>query len=166
VSEECKGIRRPDDPSFALCVLRSSQARAERDVSSVTTIYLEPNLLALETADEAATQLRYLADWGAELVLVSDGPLPEWDDLGVPTLRCEATPDGGRRGDWWLTADPADCSRRPGRGVTSVLIGGAVGAGAGPTARCDLGARDLRGAVLEILSRQAMPDRRGTVAAR
>lgn len=123
----------------------------------MTTIFLEPNLLALERSDEAATQLRYLAESGAELVVVSDEPLEEWDALGLPALRYESTAARGRRGDWWLTADPADCVRRPGRGVLSILIGGTLGAGAGPTSRCDVAARDLSNAVLEILSREAMP---------
>jgi hypothetical protein len=123
----------------------------------VTTIYLEPNLLALETEDDAATQLRYLAESGAQLVLVADAPIAEWESLGVPGLRYESSPTAGRRGDWWLTADAEDCARRPGRGVLSMLIGGTLAASTGPTSRCDLGARDLRGAVLEILSREAMP---------
>jgi hypothetical protein len=129
-------------------------------------IFLEPNVLALERADEAATQLRYLAESGADLVVISASDLPEWEALDVPGLRFEPTAGGGRRGDWWLTADPADCTRRPGRGVLSVLVGGSVGTTVGPTSRCDVGARDLRSAVLEILSRQAMPDASGAAIAR
>jgi hypothetical protein len=132
----------------------------------VTQIFLEPNLLALERSDEASTQLRYLAESGADLVVVSDRPLADWDELDVPSLRYEPTPAAGRRGDWWLTADPADCVRRPGRGVLSVLVGGSLGSSIGPTSRCDVGARDLRSAVLEILSRQAMPERRGAAIVR
>lgn len=130
----------------------------------VTTIFLEPNLLALEQSDDATTQLRYLAESGAELVVVSHGPLADWDELGIASLRYERSAERGRRGDWWLTADPADCARRPGRGVVSMLIGGTLAASVGPTARCDLSARDLRGAVLEILSREAMPTATGTAA--
>ncbi len=131
---------------------------------AVTTIFLEPNLLALERSDEAATQLRYLAESGAALVVVSDRPLHDWDELRVPGLRYEPDASRGRRGDWWLTADPADSARRPGRGVLSMLIGGTVAASIGPTGRCDVGARDLRSAVLEILSRDAMPTMSGSAA--
>ncbi|HEY3524094.1 MAG TPA: hypothetical protein VGK63_10335 [Candidatus Limnocylindrales bacterium] len=119
-------------------------------------IFLQPNLLALETPDEASTQLDYLVDAGADLVLVSDAPLPDWDELGVPGLRYASDASAGRRDDWWLTADPEDCAERPGRGVRSMLIGGAYDPGPGGS-RCDQGAPNLRSAVLEILSQQAMP---------
>lgn len=122
------------------------------------TIYLEPNLLALETADDAATQLRYLVESGARLVVVSPQPIPEWDALDVPGLRYEDSAARGRRGDWWLTADSEDCVRRPQQGVRTVLIGGAMVSADVRAPRCDLVARDLRDAVLEILSLQAMPD--------
>ncbi len=124
----------------------------------MTTIYLEPNLLALETTEEATTQLTHLREWGASLVVVADGPIGEWDDLGIEGLRYERSFDGARRGDWWLTADPAECARRPGHGVRTVLIGGTIGPSTKPAARCDMVARDLRGAVLDILAEQAMPE--------
>jgi hypothetical protein len=161
-------MRPPDDPRVAApavpCSPSARTPNRQQVPIPVTTIFLEPNLLALEQSDEATTQLRYLAESGAELVVVSDRPLAEWDELGVPSLRYEPSAARGRRGDWWLTADPADCARRPGRGVVSMLIGGTLGASVGPTARCDLGARDLRGAVLEILSREAMPKAPGPAA--
>ncbi|HEU4674021.1 MAG TPA: hypothetical protein VFS32_14110 [Candidatus Limnocylindrales bacterium] len=119
-------------------------------------IYLQPNLLTLETPAEAAAQLDHLADAGAELVVVAEAPLPEWEDLGVPALSYEGDASSGRRDDWWLTADPEDCGARPGRGVRSILVGGAYDPGPGGS-RCDVGAPNLRAAVLEILSRQAMP---------
>jgi len=131
----------------------------------VTTIYLEPNLLAFETAGEAAAQLRYLAESGAELVVVSVQRLADWDVLDVAGLRYEASADGAQRGDWWLTADPEDCSRRPLHGVHSMLIAGALDTSDPHTVRCDLSARDLRSAVLEILSRQAMPGTTGAAVA-
>jgi hypothetical protein len=132
--------------------------------ATVTTIYLEPNLLALETPADAASQLEHLAEIGAELVVVAEEPQPEWDALRIPEIRYEPTAEGGGLGDWWLTADPDGCARRPARGVRSMLVGGAVDQSNGPTSRCDLRARDLRSAVLEILSRQAMPDREGVPA--
>jgi hypothetical protein len=126
-------------------------------------IFLEPNLLALETPAEATAQLDYLADAGAELVVVADGPLADWEELGVPGLRYESDASAGRRGDWWLTADPEDCAARPAHGVRSLLVGGVYDPGPGGS-RCDLGAPNLRSAVLEILSREAMPE--GTGAGR
>ncbi len=119
-------------------------------------IFLQPNLLSLETLDEASAQLAHLVDVGAELVVVADRPLPDWEELGVRGLRYEGDATSARRGDWWLTADPEDCARRPGHGVRSILVGGAFDPGPGG-ARCDLGAPNLRSAVLEILSREAMP---------
>jgi hypothetical protein len=143
--------------------VRTLPARHE-GLPAVTTIFLEPDLLRLETTEEAATQLRYLAEWGARLVVVADEPLDEWEALGVSALRYAPSASAGRRGDWWLTAEPGKCAERPGRGVRTVLIGGTIPPSTHPTARCDLVARDLRGAVLEILARQAMPERTGTTA--
>jgi hypothetical protein len=124
-------------------------------------IFLQPNLLALETPDEARAQLDYLADAGAQLIVVADAPLPDWEELGVPALRYESDATAGRRGDWWLTADPEECAVRPAHGVRSILVGGAYDPGPGGS-RCDLGAPNLRSAVLEILSREAMPQGTGT----
>jgi hypothetical protein len=131
-------------------------------VPTVTTIFLEPDLLRLETPDEASAQLRHLADWGARLVVVADSPVDAWESLDLDGLRYEPSADRGRRGDWWVTADPEHCNQRPGRGVRSVLVGGTIPSSTHPTARCDIVARDLRGAVLEILSRQAMPEATAT----
>jgi hypothetical protein len=115
----------------------------------MTTIFVHRS--AAESPD-AATHLTHLPDAGHELVLVADdardaAATASWHR----TVR--AIPEDAPRGSWYLTADPATCGdRRP--GVRTVLIGPRE-EGPRPT-RCDGTARDLRDAVLEILTADAM----------
>jgi hypothetical protein len=101
---------------------------------------------------DVSERLAHLSEAGHRLVLVDDGThpaaaLPAWKGV-VPAL-----PDPAPRGSWFLTADPATCGdRRP--GLRTVLIGPRE-ALPRPT-RCDSTARDLRDAVLEILTADAM----------
>ncbi len=101
---------------------------------------------------DVADRLAHLADAGHRLVLIGDrshpaAGLPAWARV-VPTL-----PDAAPRGSWYLTADPTTCGdRRP--GLRTVLIGPRETIPR-PT-RCDATARDLRDAVLEILTADAM----------
>jgi hypothetical protein len=97
-------------------------------------------------------RLAHLAEAGHELVLVAraghpTADLPAWSD------RVDVLPDSTPRGSWYLTADPGTCGdRRP--GLRTVLIGPRA-EGPRPT-RCDTTARDLRDAMLEILTADAM----------
>ena len=128
----------------------------------MTTIFLDPS--AVSGAD-AAERLLHLTDAGHELVLVDS---PRGHDLGSARRappRSAATSDGvpwrsrtsslpvdPPRGSWFLTGDPATCGdRQP--GLRTVLIGPRLESR--PT-RCDTTARDLRDAVLEILTSDAM----------
>ena len=115
----------------------------------MTTIYVDGSAAL---APDAAIHLAHLPDTGPELVLIGpeDHPAisqPHWRE------RLTGLPPEPARGSWFLTADPATCGdRRP--GLRTVLIGGRE---EGPrTMRCDATARDLRDAVLEILTDDAM----------
>ena len=129
----------------------------------MTTIYLDPSAVS---AADAADRLLHLTEAGHELILVEPParrasetsaarpvpPIPTTAD-GVPwrgrTARLPADPP---RGSWFLTGDPAACGdRQP--GLRTVLIGPRLETR--PT-RCDATARDLRDAVLEILTSDAM----------
>jgi hypothetical protein len=98
---------------------------------------------------DVVTALRHLRESGHEIVAVGELRLDESItselDASVPSI-----PDQRLDGSWYLTADPAACSdRRP--GLRIVLIGPQVSGRAAIT-RCDLHARDLSAAVLEILA--------------
>lgn len=58
-------------------------------------------------------------------------------------------------GSWLITADPRHCERRV-AGVRTILVGPRRPPGPRPTAHCDVQARDLGAAAIEILTREAM----------
>jgi hypothetical protein len=65
-------------------------------------------------------------------------------------------PDGPpQSGSWLVTADPRQCQRRP-AGVRTILVGPRRPPGPRPTAHCDVEARDLVAAAIEIITREAM----------
>jgi hypothetical protein len=102
---------------------------------------------------DIADRLAHLSEAGHRLVLIAadDHPaarLPAWKGHAAELPR--STP----RGSWFLTADPATCGDRR-AGLRTVLIGPRE-SGPRPT-RCDTTARDLRDAMLEILTADAMP---------
>jgi hypothetical protein len=101
---------------------------------------------------DVADRLAHLADAGHRLVLVGDRSHPA-AGLSAWARVVASLPEPAPRGSWYLTADPATCGdRRP--GLRTVLIGPRE-ALPRPT-RCDATARDLRDAVLEILTADAM----------
>jgi hypothetical protein len=115
----------------------------------MTTIFVDASAAL---APDAATHLAHLPDSGHELVLVgADEGVAA--DLADWRQKLAGLPDEPPRGSWYLTADAATCGdRRP--GLRTVLIGPRE-EGPRPT-RCDSTARDLRDAVLEILTADAM----------
>ncbi len=114
----------------------------------MTTIFLDRSAVA---GSDAVDRLGHLVEGGHDLVLVTtrhDEPGAMAFAARIPTL-----PDEPPKGSWFVTADPAACGgRKP--GLRTVLIGPRA-ATPGPT-RCDSTARDLRDAVLEILTADAM----------
>ena len=113
------------------------------------TIFLDQSAL---THADAADRLAHLIEAGHELVLVSDATAKPGDAIPWAS-RATTLPDDLPRRSWFVTADPAACGgRQP--GLRTMLIGPRPGPQR-PT-RCDRTARDLRDAVLEILSADAM----------
>lgn len=141
---------------------------AERGVSRV---YLEPDVILLAGAGgaglsaddagraitpEASESLVHLAEAGHELVLLSGaGVSPDLGGLAIEVGVEDALPEHPPPGTWLLTSDPDVCASRP-SGFRTILIGPRRAPGPRPTAHCDLEARDLPAAVLEILTREAM----------
>jgi hypothetical protein len=92
-------------------------------------------------ADEAIATLR---DAGYEVTVLERTA----DQSSAPTALVPA-------GSWLVTSDPKHCDQRP-AGVRTILVGPRRPPGPRPTARCDVEARDLAAAVIEILTRDAM----------
>jgi hypothetical protein len=127
-----------------------------------TRVYLDPDVILAQPgsdridantiASDAREPLETLAETGHELMLVADRPvsLPrEFPPIG------ETTSVDEEREAWFLTADPAHCGRRR-PGLRSILVGPGPATRIAEIHRCDLRTRDLRSAVIEILSREAM----------
>ena len=113
------------------------------------TIYLDGSA-ALQP--DAVGRLDHLLDPDHELVLVAGADHPSAGLL--PWVgHLPALPEQPAPGSWYLTADPNTCGDRQ-AGLRTVLIGPRE-AGRRPT-RCDATARDLREAVLQVLSAAAM----------
>jgi hypothetical protein len=129
----------------------------------MTRIYFEPGVLVARPDADASTpssivagaaeELATLADTGHELVLVSDHAveLPE----GFPPIESVEHVDGAADGSWFLTTDPELCGPRQAR-MRTVLVGPGPSGHRAAVHRCDISTRDLRAAVLEVLTREAM----------
>jgi hypothetical protein len=123
-------------------------------------VYLDPSAIFVRWGNgqrpamdpNALAAVRDLQETGHEAVLVVDRGFPvpvEFADL----QRVEE-PELGP-GAWMITGDRRRCGiRRP--GLRTVLVGGGPDLGNG-RGRCDAEAADLRGAIMHIVSREAMP---------
>jgi len=131
----------------------------------VNRIYLEPGVMAQQTGRErsaeaavplpgAAAALGHLAD-SFELVLLGDPPRRVLDALDVPVRGVADLPAEPAYGSWLITDDPSGCVDLP-PGLQTILVGPRRPASNKPMPRCDIEARDLNAAVVEILTRQAM----------
>lgn len=140
----------------------------------MSRIYIEPTAMFLGAGpgapggDESARHpspgvleaIANLRDSGHEVVLLmgsDERPQPaEGTRLGLsglPIVR-RIEPVAGAV-EWLITADPRLCEQRP-AGVRTILIGPRRPPGPRPTAHCDVAARDLSAAAIEILTREAM----------
>lgn len=134
----------------------------------MSCVYLDPTLLPPQTAGDPEVELRHLAEAGFELVLLDEGrraagsrgsgrstgaSLESTSGLAIRSAR-SMDPNG--RGDWLLTADPSRCGRARQSVCRTILVGPVAVDERHPVSRCDVVARDLKSAVLEILTSEAM----------
>jgi hypothetical protein len=115
----------------------------------MTTIYVDSSVALLP---DAPNRLGHLTDAGHSVVLVAEAD-DRANAQGIWTSRIEELPADPPRGSWFMTANPATCHDWQ-AGLSTLLIGPRDDSPR-PT-RCDLTARDLSTAVLEILARDAM----------
>jgi hypothetical protein len=134
----------------------------------VTDVYVDVTAAAVEAGGteagaplaaepEAVRALRYLADAGIRVVLITaggDAPPDELRDVAVEVAETVPPRPGGPA--WYLTSDIARCQGASAR-LRTVLIGGTPPSGS--VRRCDAVARDVQAAVMEILAAVAMPPR-------
>ena len=112
---------------------------------------------ALAAEPDAVRALRYLADAGVRVVLITAGsgdPPAELRDAASDVM--DTIPDRPRGPAWYLTSDIARCRGASAR-LRTVLIGGTPPTGS--VRRCDAVARDVQAAAMEILAAVAMPAR-------
>ena len=128
-------------------------------------IYLEPGVMAQQTGADrngeassplpgAATALGHLAD-SYELVVLRDPEPGVLQALDLPVRGASGLPTEAAHGSWLITDDPYSCVDRP-PGLQTILVGPRRPPSTRPEPRCDVEARDLNAAVVEILTRQAM----------
>jgi hypothetical protein len=141
----------------------SRTARGDDSASAATVrVYLDPDVILAQSgaarideatiSSDAREPLETLAETDHELVLVTDKPvaLP----AGFPSM-AESVGVGETGEAWFLTADPEQCGTRR-AGLRSILVGPGPATRIAEIHRCDIRTRDLRSAVIEILSREAM----------
>jgi hypothetical protein len=128
----------------------------------VTEVFVD---VAAVAEPESVRALRYLADAGIRVVLVTagsgelPGELPNElpDELrGAVSEVVAGIPVRPRGPAWYLTSDIARCQGSSAR-LRTVLIGGTPRSGS--VRRCDAVARDVQAAAMEILAAVAMPGR-------
>lgn len=130
----------------------------------MSRVYVDPELLVLaglgapgeepaHPAPDAPEALRHLADAGHELIVLGP-PRVEGGPGGLP-VRWQARLGSGRLSGWYLTADVHRCARARRSGLRTIQVGPTVASTMAPE-RCDLEARDLTAAALEILATDAM----------
>jgi hypothetical protein len=131
----------------------------------VNRIYLEPSVMTVPTGTEvvadptppataAVEALGHLAD-DYELVVLGDAPRQILDAIAVPVRTAADVPPEPAHGSWLITDDPMSCTSRP-PGLKTILVGPRRAPSNRPSPRCDVEARDLSAAVVEILTREAM----------
>jgi hypothetical protein len=135
----------------------------------VTEVYVDVGAASIEVAagagsepqaapppadPEAVKALRYLAEAGVRVVIVTAGgsdPSPELRAAAVAVLK--AVPERPEAPAWYLTNDIERCQGSSAR-LRTVYIGGTPPSGL--IRRCDTVARDVQAAAMEILAADAM----------
>ena len=111
---------------------------------------------ASSTSDpEAVRALRYLAESGVRIVLVTAGGVEPDEELRATAAEIlPAVPPRPEGLSWYLTSEIVRCQGSSAH-LRTVLIGGAPPVGS--VRRCDAVARDVQAAAMEILAAEAMP---------
>ncbi|SRR6266566_3345258 len=115
----------------------------------MATIFVDGSAAILP---DAPSRLIHLTETGHEVVLVASIDHRAASITAWPR-RVDLMPPDPPFGSWYVTADPATCGDRQ-AGLRTLLIGPREDSPR-PT-RCDLTARDVASAVLEVLARDAM----------
>lgn len=103
---------------------------------------------------DAISSLGLLGDTH-DVVVVTTAVLPDVDGAADLVTTAELPPEPAA-GAWLLTIDPSVCSGERPAGVRTILVGPRRPPDRRPTARCDVEARDLSAAVMEILVRDTL----------
>jgi len=133
----------------------------------VTPVYVAVGAASIEAAasnggpppvdPEAIRALRHLAEEGVTVFVVTAGghePANELRDVAHKVVDAVRTPPDDVA--WYLTSDVERCQGSSLR-LKTVFIGGTPAAGS--VRRCDLVARHVQAAAMEILASEAMPVR-------
>lgn len=104
----------------------------------------------------AAEALDHLVDAGHELHLLGALPTGAVDQLPMALEPASEADVDRARVAWLIVADPEECRTRRRAGLRTIYVGPRRPPQHRPTGRCDLEARDLSSAVIEILTQDAM----------
>lgn len=141
----------PADPPGA-------RGRVFVDVELVAISPEEPTRLSPGVAEALA----HLVEGSREVALLGRLPAELTDllrgQLGREVRAVDELPAGTGRNDWYLTGEPDRCRETRVTGIRTILVGPRRSPGRAPAARCDVEARDLLAAVIEVLARDAMSE--------
>jgi hypothetical protein len=135
----------------------------------MTTIYLDRGAIVLAQPDEhrrrppalvpvpgVTEQVGYLRESRMDVCVIAQ-ELPAELAAALPGLdTVSGLPDDPPPDSWLVTTDPAWCERPRPAGLRTILIGPRQSPGPRRSTYCDVIARDLSAAVMEILTRQVM----------
>ena len=129
----------------------------------MTRVYLDPGVIFVRSgasqighatlSPDAAEAVQNLTETGHDVVLLTSSPMAL--PAGFPRLQQSSEIAPGPSASWYLTADPEACGERR-AGLRTMLVGPGPATRRATIQRCDIHARDLQAATIEILAREAM----------
>lgn len=133
----------------------------------MTQVYVDVGAASIEASapeggvspvdPEAIRALRHLTEAGVRVFLVTPGGTAPPAELRAAARDVvDAVPTHPDEQSWYLTSDIDRCQGASAR-LRTVFIGGAPPVGS--VRRCDVVARDVQAAAMEILASEAMPAR-------
>ena len=134
----------------------------------MTTVYFEHGAILFAQPDDnrrrppamvlvpgLMDQIRYLLEARVDIRVVGGHIAGQFDALEELQIIPEL-PDDPPVDSWLVTSDPGWCERPRPAGLRTILIGPHKTPGPRRSTYCDVVARDLSAAVMEILTRQVM----------